>query len=134
MKKILKAVAICMVCSASLSMVSCTSGTKQATQVAQDFLTSYFATDYQSAAACCTEELSATLMEAVEEYYQMEENLREEVVDISSSVVTTIQTVESVGKDTVVINYDIQMPEPEPLIKSTLTVAKVDGAWRIAEF
>ncbi len=113
---------------------ACSNGTKEAESVANDFLASYFATDYQTAAGCCTEELGEALMTAVQEYYQMEENIQKDVVDISSQVVTTITSVEAVAKDSVIVKYDIDMPDPEPTLHSTLTITSVDGKWRVAEF
>lgn len=113
---------------------SCSNGTKEATMVANDFLSAYFATDYHTAASCCTESLSEALMVAVQEYYEMEENVQKDVVDISSQVVTTITSVEAVSKDSVIVKYDIDMPEPDPTIHSTLTITNVDGNWRVAEF
>lgn len=112
----------------------CSNGTKEATVVANDFLSSYFATDYHTAASCCTEDLSVALMEAVQEYYEMEENVQKDVIDISSQVVTTITSVEAVSKDSVIVKYDIDMPEPDPTIHSSLIITNVDGNWRVAQF
>ena len=119
---------------AVILITACGNATKEATSVANDFLSYYFATDYQTAASCCTEELGEALMEAVQEYYEMEENLQKDVIDISSQVVTTIKSVEAVSRDSVIVKYDIDMPEPEPTLHSTLTIINKDGSWRVAEF
>lgn len=119
---------------ATFIVAACGNSTQEATSVAKDFLTSYFSTDYHTAVSCCTEDLGKALMVAVEEYYAMEENVREDVMDISSAVVTTITSVEAISKDSVLVKYDIDMPEPEPTLHSTLTITNVDGNWRVAEF
>lgn len=122
------------VAAALLMTAACSNATKEATSVANDFLSSYFSTDYQTAAGCCTEELGEALMEAVKEYYEMEENIQKDVVDISSQVVTTITSVEAIAKDSVIVRYEIDMPEPDPTLHSTLTITNTDGTWRVAEF
>jgi hypothetical protein len=114
--------------------VACGNSTKEATSVANDFLSAYFATEYQTAAGCCTPELGEALMVAVQEYYEMEENLQQDVMDISSQVVTTITSIETISRDSVLVRYDIDMPEPEPTLHSTLTITNTDGKWRVAEF
>jgi hypothetical protein len=116
-----------------LMVSGCNNNTKEAAAVAADFLNSYFSTDYQGAASCCTEEMSKTLMEAVEEYYNMEEDAKEEVKDISSNVKTHIKSVESVDKETIIVKYDMTLPEEEKPIESTLTLKKEEEGWRISQ-
>lgn len=118
---------------AVVMVASCSDGTKEATSVANDFLNAYFSTDYQGAAACCTEELSKTLMEAVEDYYNMEEETKEEVKDISTSISTKIKSTEALDKETVLVVYEINMPETPQPIENHLTLKKIEDGWRVSE-
>lgn len=112
---------------------SCSNGTKEAASVASDFLNAYFSTDYQGAAACCTEDLSKTLMEAVEDFYNMEDDTKEEVKDISSNISTHIKSAEPLDKETVLVIYEITMPETTQTVENKLTIKKVDDLWRVSE-
>lgn len=117
-----------------VALSSCGGDSKQAEDVAKDFLSSYFATDYQAAASCCTEELSEALLDAVEEYYSFEENVRKDVVDISSSVVTTITSIKVQSKDSILVKYDMVLPDSDRPIENVLTIVQVEGDWRVAKF
>lgn len=117
----------------TIAISGCNTDTKEAASVAADFLNLYFATDYQGAAACCTKEMSQALMEAVEDYYNMNDQEKDEVKDISSSVKTSVKSVENIDKETIVVKYDIIIDEEEMPITSTLTLKKVEEGWRISE-
>lgn len=117
-----------------LGVAGCSDKTDKAEEVAKDFLSLYFATDYRGAASCCTEELSKALLEAVEEYYSLEENVREGVVDISSSVVTSITSAQAQSADTVLVKYSLKLPDVDRPQENTLTIVKEDGGWRVARF
>lgn len=117
----------------TIAISGCNTDTKEAASVAADFLNLYFATDYQGAAACCTKEMSQALMEAVEDYYNMNDQEKDEVKDISSSVKTSVKSVENIDKETIVVKYDIIIDEEEMPIMSTLTLKKVEEGWRISE-
>lgn len=127
-------ISFALVAAAIIFTTGCSNGTKEASSVANDFLSAFFSTDYQGAAACCTEDLSKTLMESVEEYYNMEEETKDEVKDISSSIVTKITSAEPVDKETVFITYELTMPDVPQPVENHLTIKKLEDGWRVSEF
>lgn len=126
---------ICTVLAALAILVatSCSNSTKEATSVANDFLSAYFSTDYESALRCCTQDLNEALSVAIQEYYELEEEVQEEIVDISSNVQTAITSVQNISKDSIKVCYDVIMPAPDPTIHNTLIVVRTEGEWRVAE-
>ncbi len=86
---------------------SCNIGQKPQ-DVAEEFLNTYFAANYEDAAKLCTEGLGEDLLNALEQMQALDEPIRENIRKHTKHYTPQIiSTEEPQGKDSVVISYTV---------------------------
>ena len=136
MKKLINILAICMV---ALSLTACGGGGtaggrgngKNAKAVADDFLTSYFAGEYDKAVTYCTDTLASSITQAVQDQDFETEEVKNTVMKMSKDTKVTIGDVEKgETKNDCKVTYELTLPDSSKL-KSQVSMVKSDGVWKV---
>ncbi len=110
------------------------SATDKAGEVAGSFLTSFFAMEYDSAAALCSEGLGGMLLDSVAEQEYPSEEVGAKVAEASKGTEFKILSCEKTEeKNTVEVKYRI-IPFGEGAgIDRSMTLVKADGGWKVSK-
>lgn len=111
--------------------ISCGRTEKAATAVATDFLSAYFATNYPEAAKFCTKDFAAELLESVKDLDSQSEQYREKLSKAAAAVSTSIVSVEEKEDETVLVTYQINIPDT-PAIENHLTLVKEEKGFKVS--
>lgn len=130
--------------SALLLAVACNFGPKP-DKVAEEFLNSYFATDYEAAAKLCTAELGNDLLNALKEMQALNDSIRENIQKHTKYYKPqVIHTDEPVKKDSITINYIVINSISDTLSstiapnmankvkESRIHLVKTEEGWKVA--
>ncbi len=129
--------------SALLMTVSCNTGPKP-DEVAEEFLNSYFATDYEAAAKLCTAGLGKDLLDALNQMQALDTPIRENIQKHTKYYKPQIiHTEQPEKKDSVVINYIVLKSVADSLDssfasntdkvkESRLHLIKTEEGWKVA--
>jgi|GEM_PF-1328771 len=138
MKELINFLAICMV---ALSLTACGGGGnagrkgdgKNAKAVAGDFLTSYFAGEYDKAVTCCTDTLASSISDAVKDQDFDTEEVKNAVMEMSKNTKVTIGDVEDgATKNECKVDYELALPDSSHL-KSQISLIKLEGVWKVSD-
>jgi len=118
-----------------LLFCSCSNNEKKARSSANAFLTLYFQTDYESAAALCIPELGNELRESMKTITSLEDGVKEMIVKQTAQIKTEIIEVEQgLGKDSLVVNYKVILPSFPNGIDNKMVLVKKGKMWLVAGF
>ena len=123
---------------ATALLAACNRGPKPE-EIAQEFLNSYLATDYEKAASYCTPALSQDLLQALEEAEALNDEIKEKIKQHTPNYKAQINSIEiTKSKDTVIIAYSIvngtatdSLTAAKQIITSSLSVIKQPNGWKI---
>ncbi|MCF0167870.1 MAG: hypothetical protein HUJ93_04400 [Bacteroidales bacterium] len=129
MKKIFPAILICM------AMTACGQSVSKIEEVASNYLTSFFAMDYDAACTLCSEEVAAAIRFATSAVEIPSEELRTKIEKASQSTTFEIISSEIVsGKGETPrakVCYNITTPTSEKAIPKEMTLEKRESGWII---
>ena len=138
MKELIKLLTICMV---TLSLTACGGGGnsgvnkdgRNAKAVAGDFLTSYFAGEYDKAVTYCTDTLASSISDAVKDQDFDTEEIKNAVMEMSKNTKVTIGNVEKgATKNDCKVDYELALPDSSHL-KSQISLIKQEGVWKVSD-
>ena len=129
-----KLLTICLLTSGALLLSSCSNNENQARVNADAFLTLYFQTNYESAAALCTAELGKELLESMKSIESLEPGIKEKIIEQTSKIKTEIVTIEELSKDSLMVNYKVILPSFPNGIDNKMVLVKKDNGWLVAGF
>ena len=122
-------------------LTGCNKGPKPE-ESATEFLNAYLSADYTTAAAMCTEKLSAFLNESVKEFEALPDSVKSIIKRHTSYLTPHVDSIAATGsRDTLVICYTIVKNDPadtlatgsaEQLINSRLSIVKEGEEWKVA--
>ncbi len=108
--------------------------TVKAGAVADSFLTSFFEMDYESAAACCSEEIGSMLLASVADQKYPSESIGEKVAEASKGTAFKVHSCEKTDvKNTVEVKYTVSPFGGGAEIERSMTLVKSDGEWKISK-
>ncbi|MFA6770422.1 MAG: hypothetical protein WCR71_04545 [Bacteroidales bacterium] len=113
---------------------SCSNNKKKARVNANSFLTLYFQTDYESAAALCTPELGDELRESMKSIESVEAGVKEMIIKQTSQIKTEIITLEELSRDSLVVNYKVILPSFPNGIENKMVLVKREKKWLVSGF
>ena len=117
-----------------LFLSSCSNNDKKARESANSFLTLYFQTNYESAAALCTPELGNELRESMKSIESLEPSVKEMIVKQTALIKMELGTIEEVGKDSLLVNYKVILPSLPNGVDNKMVLVKREKEWLVAGF
>lgn len=133
MNHIVKIISSCLLASLLCLTVSC-GGPKEgdAKSVASDFLTAYFAGQYDSLSVYCTDTLAGALNEAIGARTFESDEVASAVAEMSKNTKVTVgEVIKGEDKAVCTVPYEISLPDSS-LVKKVLVLNKIDGIWKVA--
>jgi hypothetical protein len=104
---------------------------KDAKAVADNFLTSYFAGEYDKAVTFCTDTLASSIREAVADQEFDTEEVKNAVMEMSKNTRVVIGDVHNgETKNDCTVSYELSLPDSTKL-NSQVSMIKVDGVWKV---
>lgn len=98
-----------------------------------EFLSAYFAGDYEKAVTFCTDSLGSEVTKILSGFESLDPSTREMVIKQVSSLTTQITSVEkSDNKDTIKVNYKVLRPHTTEGADKTLSFIKQEKEWKVA--
>ena len=129
MKKILIP-ALCLM----LALAGCTAKTDKAAATASDFLTAFFAMDYERASSFCGEEIAAAIRDTIADSDYPSEEIHRKVVEASKNTsfkIISSSQIEDTGE--IEVRYEIHPygASKSAYIPRTMRLARTGSTWKI---
>lgn len=107
----------------------------EARDVADSFVKAYFSADYGTAASLCGEDLKLKVEESARQIETLPDSLKSAFLELSAETEPHVAEIYEIGKDSVMVDFDILIPEEmEPLRNSVLVVRNSGtGDWAVEE-
>lgn len=126
--------AILTIMCAALFLAGCARSADQASRTASDFLEAFFKMDYAGAAAFCSSDISALLMDTIPADAYPSEEIRDKVHEASRGTgFKIVSSSELPGSDSVRVSYEIQPygAARGTVIARTMTLVKTGRDFKI---
>ncbi len=130
---------ILLAAAATLATVFAGCSSQKPESVAEEFLSAYFAAEYEEAAEYCTTELGRDLLDALEQAKALDESIRTNIQKYTKNYrPQIIKTSEPAKKDSVIVNYVVLAsgPDscsiPQQIKESRVHVVKTEQGWKVS--
>ncbi|HIZ87965.1 MAG TPA: hypothetical protein IAC03_07410 [Candidatus Coprenecus pullistercoris] len=107
---------------------------REAADVADSFITAFFAADYDKAAALCSDSMRARVDESAASVDAISDSLEKAAfLELSAELEIHAGEIYEMGQDSVIVDFDIMVPdELEPMRNSVVVVLdKAADVWKV---
>ncbi|MFA6677556.1 MAG: hypothetical protein WCS34_08225 [Bacteroidales bacterium] len=118
---------------AGLLLVSCNDNRTKASDVSLDFLNAYFSTDYNKAASFCDDSLSSKLLEACQNFENLDSTIKADIISSSKNIKFSINSSKKINDSLMEVSYQAEITSDTAPIESKMILKKSDETWKITE-
>ncbi len=115
----------------ALALTACNASKEDPETVVGHFLDAYLTIDYQKAAGYCDADAAAFLLDSVEEFDNLPEEIRTEMRNQAQAITPSILGVQQLGRDSVKVQYCLRLDSLHHADGQMILTRNEDKTWLI---